>query len=65
MYRHKFRQIKNKKKLRKRLYNAMNEIWTVSCDTHHYPDSHSPFTIEELDDLHAILQKRLGETYDL
>jgi len=42
----------------------MNEIWTVICDVHYYPaDSHSPFTIEELDDLHTFLQKRLGETY--
>ena len=65
MYRNKFRQIKNRKKLREKLYKAMNEIYTVSCDAHHYPDSHSPFTKEELDDLHNILQTRLGETYDL
>ena len=42
----------------------MNEIYTVSCDAHHYPDSHSPFTKEELDNLHEILQTRLGETYE-
>ena len=66
MYRHKFRQIKNRNQLRKKLYEAMGKIWTVSCDVYHYKeDSHSPFTLEELDNLHTILQKRLGESHGL
>jgi hypothetical protein len=47
----KFRQIKNRDQLRKKLWDAVNNLWDVSCDVYYYEDSHSPFTVDELDNI--------------
>ena len=58
---HQFRQIKNRDKLRKKLWDTVNNLWTVSCDAYYYSDSHSPFTVKELDKLIKTIKGRLNE----
>ena len=58
----KFRQIKNRDRLRKKLWDAVNNLWDVSCDVYYYNDSHSPFTVKELDELINTIKGRLNST---